>query len=574
MRGDSVRHSLSRRGGLRVQQLSITRPDGITMVSAADLVFRRGSITLLTGLTGAGTTTLCRALSGSLPVGWRIGGGIQLDGQHGPAVSLRGLSRQDLAAAIGSAIADDIQTQITLRAAGLETVREVMVSRAHARLALARAHRNAADIAANSVIERLGLAELADRPVWGLEQAARWALAAGTAVVGSPAVVVLDSLLGLLDHSTAAGLAGVVTALAAGGSTVIWCEHRLAPVATIADSVVELTGHGAHQSSIGQWHPSAQPRPTLMALVDGLGLDHALWTSPEHINQEISGRARTSLPSAAPKRRTPISPTHPAVQVKAAQLGLQGPPLEFRAGERVGVLCTGPDQARTLEVRLTRALGAPPRTEAESLLRRRPVAQACRAWDELHPGAQTMALLTFLLGPTTRVPVGPLRVPDMSGGQQCAVTTAMALAGAGPAVLADPGPIMDEAMIARLGEYLDSDSPSSRYGVAAPSSRAVVMVGDDPDVISQLCERVVEVRHATIVQDVGVLRALAVSRTRSTLAHACAPLRARQVSEAVAALGAMAPRSVAVVAGPVDEVTLVGSTPTDAPDSRREESLS
>ncbi|MCT2998270.1 hypothetical protein EFN44_07630 [Propionibacterium freudenreichii] len=162
----------------------------------------------------------------------------------------------------------------------------------------------------------------------------------------------------------------------------------------------------------------------------------------------------------------------------------------------------------------------------------------------------------------------------MSGGQQCAVTTAMALAGAGPAVLADPGPIMDEAMIARLGEYLDSDSPSSRYGVAAPSSRAVVMVGDDPDVISQLCERVVEVRHATIVQDVGVLRALAVSRTRSTLAHACAPLRARQVSEAVAALGAMAPRSVAVVAGPVDEVTLVGSTPTDAPDSRREESLS
>ncbi|CEG85712.1 ABC transporter, ATP-binding protein [Propionibacterium freudenreichii] len=572
-RPDRAHPDASRHAGLQLRQLAITRPDGAVTLSpgspgpvtldpvapgAADLTFRRGAITLLTGLSGAGTTALCRSVAGTLPHGWRLAGDIRLAGTQGPAVSLRGLSARDLAPVVGSAIADDIREQVVLRPAGLETVREVMVARSRACAGVAGT-RHGADEAADAMISQLGLAAVADRPAWGLAQASRWALAAGAAVVGSPAVVVLDSLLGVLGHTAAAGLARAVTALAARGATVIWSEHRLAPVAAIADDVVELAGHDAYQSPIGAWQPRAQPRPALMALVDGLGLDHDLWTSPERINRELAPRVRTAFPSAGAPRRTPVAPAHPAVRVEAAQLGLRGPSLEFNAGERVGVLCATPDEARLLEGRLARALGAPRRVDAQSLLRRRPMARACAAWDELHPGSQTMALFAHLLGAATRLPAGPLRVASMSGGQRDAATTAMALAGTGPAVLADPGSTMDAAMIGRLADHLAADSPLTGPATTQPRARAVVFVGDNPDVMAQLCERTIEVRHGAIVQDVGVLAAQADPRTRATLARACAPLRVVQVSDALAALSGTTP------GGPLVEQAEPGATAPGRP---------
>lgn len=85
-----------------------------------------------------------------------------------------------------------------------------------------------------------GLADAADRRVGELSQGMRQRLGLAQALLGEPAVLLLDEPAAGLDPRAAAQLAAVIAAQRAAGRTVVLSSHFLPQVAELADQVVLL----------------------------------------------------------------------------------------------------------------------------------------------------------------------------------------------------------------------------------------------------------------------------------------------------------------------------------------------
>ncbi|WEL25164.1 ABC transporter ATP-binding protein [Haloferax volcanii] len=98
------------------------------------------------------------------------------------------------------------------------------------------------DVDVAGVLERVGLVDAADRRVGALSGGMTRLLGLGRALVGGPAVVVLDEPASGLDPGMVERLFDIVSDLADAGVAVVLSSHNLGPVERTADRVVVLDG--------------------------------------------------------------------------------------------------------------------------------------------------------------------------------------------------------------------------------------------------------------------------------------------------------------------------------------------
>jgi ABC-2 type transport system ATP-binding protein len=219
MRGNPV--------GLEVRSLTkvFGRGDGVRAVS--DLTFRvePGRVTGFLGPNGSGKTTTLRCLLGlvSPTSGETLVGGHPYRELHDPLHT------------VGAA----------LEASGFHPGR---TARGH--LSVVAASAGIPSTRVTEVLELVGLAEAGHRKVGGFSLGMRQRLSLATALLGDPAVLILDEPANGLDPEGIAWLRNFLRSLAAEGRTVLVSSHVLSEVQLTVDDVViirkgELVSYGS-----------------------------------------------------------------------------------------------------------------------------------------------------------------------------------------------------------------------------------------------------------------------------------------------------------------------------------------
>ncbi len=205
---------------------------GVTAVNAVSAVVDQGELVGLIGPNGAGKTTLMRAITGVVTPdeGHVALNGRQLDGL---AVHRRvrlglGFSQQ-----IVQPLADmTLQDNVAL-AAGLRYTSNPIK-------ALARLSRSAERARALEMLQRVGIAGVADARPATLPLGYLKRLEMARALTVEPHVLLLDEPLAGLNQNEAATLAETIADLNRGGQTVMLIEHNLGEVARICRRLIVL----------------------------------------------------------------------------------------------------------------------------------------------------------------------------------------------------------------------------------------------------------------------------------------------------------------------------------------------
>ena len=211
---------------------------GIAALQDAELTVEPGCICGLIGPNGAGKTTLFNCVS-------RLyepeGGRIRLDGQNVLAL------RADQVAGLG--IARTFQNGGLV---GALTVLENVMLGAHHRaragfvasmlsMAAVRREERAVRAEAGELLERLGLADLAERRTAGLPWVLQKRVELARALCARPRLLMLDEPVSGLGHDEVDELAGLIVALRDERDlTVLLVEHHMGMVMRVSDHVVVL----------------------------------------------------------------------------------------------------------------------------------------------------------------------------------------------------------------------------------------------------------------------------------------------------------------------------------------------
>lgn len=197
---------------------------GDAQISAPDFTPRSGSITVITGPTGSGKSTILRGIAGLLSHvdGGEISGTVSVAGTDRAATPPR-----DSARIVGVVLQNPRAAFATTR------VRD--------EIALALDLRGMASGAAKArvleVAEQIGVSTLLDRNLSTLSAGEATLVAIAAAVVDDPALLLVDEPLADLDTTARARVIAVLNALAReAGVCVIVAEHRAEALAPVADS--------------------------------------------------------------------------------------------------------------------------------------------------------------------------------------------------------------------------------------------------------------------------------------------------------------------------------------------------
>lgn len=239
---------------------------GDAQVEVPDFAPRPGSITVITGPTGSGKSTILRGIAGLLSHvdGGDISGTVRVSGLDRAATPPR-----DTAQAVGVVLQNP-------RAAFATTKVRDEISLA---LELRGVASGAAKARVLEVAERIGVAALLDRNVSTLSAGEATLVAIAAATVENPALLLVDEPLADLDTTTRRHVIAVLNALARdAGVCVIVAEHRASALVPVADSwwtveggtLIPTAGVPASSTSAsveGRQLPSqpADPAPVLTA---------------------------------------------------------------------------------------------------------------------------------------------------------------------------------------------------------------------------------------------------------------------------------------------------------------------
>ncbi|KIS25979.1 ABC transporter [Arthrobacter sp. SPG23] len=197
---------------------------GDAQVSVADFTPSSGSITVITGATGSGKSTVLRGIAGLLSHvdGGGISGTVRVAGADRAATPPRDTARR-----IGVVLQNPRAAFATTR------VRD--------EITLALELRGMASAAAKArvleVAEGIGVSALLDRNVSTLSAGEATLVAIAAAVVEQPALLLVDEPLADLDTAARGHVIAVLNALARdAGVCVIVAEHRAEPLVPVADS--------------------------------------------------------------------------------------------------------------------------------------------------------------------------------------------------------------------------------------------------------------------------------------------------------------------------------------------------
>jgi energy-coupling factor transporter ATP-binding protein EcfA2 len=197
-------------------------------LSGVSLRIETGELVVVAGGSGSGKSTLLRAISGLVPHfhGGSFGGRVTVAG-----LDTRGHGPGDLSRVVGT-LFQDPETQVVMG-----TVR--------AELAFGLENRGLGPAAVARGVEEtalaLAIADLLDRPTGELSGGELQRVALGAALVGRPAVVVLDEPTSQLDPVAGDELIGSLRrANDDGDATIVLAEHRLERCLGLADRVIAL----------------------------------------------------------------------------------------------------------------------------------------------------------------------------------------------------------------------------------------------------------------------------------------------------------------------------------------------
>ncbi|GAA1263140.1 ATP-binding cassette domain-containing protein [Arthrobacter pascens] len=197
---------------------------GDARVRAAAFAPSSGSITVITGPTGSGKSTILRGIAGLLSHvdGGEISGTVRVAGTDRATTPPRDTARligvvlQNPRAAFASTrVRDEIALALELRGMASATAKARVLE----------------------VAERIGVSALLDRNVSTLSAGEATLVAIASAVVDYPALLLVDEPLADLDTAARARVIAVLNALARDdGVCVIVAEHRAQPLVPVADS--------------------------------------------------------------------------------------------------------------------------------------------------------------------------------------------------------------------------------------------------------------------------------------------------------------------------------------------------
>ena len=189
--------------------------DGVTVLDGVSFVALPGRVTAFLGPNGAGKSTTLRAILGidHLDAGRATVGGKPFRQHHRPVTVVGALLSPDSA-----------HPSRTARG----HLRVVAASNGLPQSAIARA------------VELVGLGDAVDLPFGQMSLGMRQRLGLATALIGDPAVVILDEPHNGLDTAAIRWLRIVLRALADGGRTVLISSHLMGEIERVADDVVVI----------------------------------------------------------------------------------------------------------------------------------------------------------------------------------------------------------------------------------------------------------------------------------------------------------------------------------------------
>ena len=208
---------------LEIRNLCAGYP-GNPVLKDISLNIPRGAVTVIVGPNGCGKSTLLKALTGILPAS----GSVKLEGQELLTLARRALARK---------VAFLPQSR---------TVPEISVSNLvlHGRfpyLSYPRRYRRQDHRIAWAAMEKMGVAELADRSLVTLSGGQRQKVYIAMALAQDTPVVLLDEPSTFLDIAHQLQLMGQARALAAEGKAVVLVLHDIGMALEWADSLAVLS---------------------------------------------------------------------------------------------------------------------------------------------------------------------------------------------------------------------------------------------------------------------------------------------------------------------------------------------
>jgi ABC-type branched-subunit amino acid transport system ATPase component len=200
---------------------------GLPAVDGVDLRVDEGEILALVGPNGAGKSTLLKAISGLQPAtrGSIVFQGVDITDLPAHLIRRRGVSMalQHPRVFESMTVRDNVVVGATFGAGGR------------------RPPEGEARRLADEALEFVGLSANADLPVGGLNLHQQRFLEMARALAGGPRLLLLDEVMaGLNDTELQASIDMVRTARDERGVTVIWVEHVMKAVMSLAERVVVL----------------------------------------------------------------------------------------------------------------------------------------------------------------------------------------------------------------------------------------------------------------------------------------------------------------------------------------------
>jgi len=194
----------------------VKRYGAVRALDGLDLDVEAGETFAVIGPNGAGKTTALKILLGLVrPDAGTVGIGEANRSPLDPAARASlGYVPQKVEFAAGRTVAEVLRFFAALRGLGPEAV--------------------------GSVLERVGLTAMADRRARELSGGYTQRLSLAQALLGDPAVLVLDEPTASLDPQATWEFRSLLEKLAAGGKTILLCSHLLAEVERVADRVLIL----------------------------------------------------------------------------------------------------------------------------------------------------------------------------------------------------------------------------------------------------------------------------------------------------------------------------------------------
>jgi energy-coupling factor transport system ATP-binding protein len=246
-----------------------------------NLEIKKGSFTAITGPSGAGKTTLCKAMTGIVPfyMGGRYSGDVSLFGE-----STKGKRVSDLAMRVGF-IMEDYESQLVSLTAG-EEIAFALLNHGFAPVEIAERTAQA--------LEDVGLPGRESYQLDELSGGQRQRLLLASTLAVHPDIIVLDEPVSAMDPDGAQSLYKLVWDIHQRyGTTIVAVEHRMDYLLPyVSDLVVlkegELVAAGVFEAAAPKMYEDEQLRPLLptlwqikLGLQEKLQLDLGDWRAEQ-----------------------------------------------------------------------------------------------------------------------------------------------------------------------------------------------------------------------------------------------------------------------------------------------------